>query len=271
VFLGGLPREDALAALRACDIGYSDCWSEAGFPAKVFEYLALGLPVVTEAKPQAFEVLEHEREALLYKSREELVGQLRRLVSDPDLRARLGDAARRTYLERHTVAHRQRDFEALLAGPPDRLTIRSLSREDLDRLFHRRARVFGVDWLERQDRSNAYTAVAELDGAPVGRVGLDFSRPTPNGTAYLSSAYVKRRYRSHGIGTALCLHLEEVARDRGFQAIQLGVNKKNQRALRLYARLGYDVCGEEIVRWSYRRLGRTVEVVEDCSAMQKRL
>lgn len=49
------------------------------------------------------------------------------------------------------------------------------------------------------------------------------------------------------------------------------MNKKNQRAQRLYGRLGYDVCGEEIVRWTYRRLGRTVEVVEDCSAMQKQL
>lgn len=198
VFLGGLPRDDALAALRACDIGYSDCWSEAGFPAKIFEYLALGLPVVTEAKPQTVEVLEHEREALLYESREELVEQLRLLVSDPELRARLGDAARHTYLDRHTVARRQREFEALLAGPPDRLTIRALSREDLDCLFPRRARVFGVEWLERQDRSNGYVAVAELHGAPVGRVGLDFARLDANGTAYLSSAYVMRRYRSHG-------------------------------------------------------------------------
>lgn len=270
VFLGGLPREDALAALRACDIGYSDCWSEAGFPAKVFEYLALGLPVLTEAKPQALEVLRHDHDALLYGSREELVEQLRRLVADRELRARLGAAARRTFLDRHTVLQRQREFEALLAGPPERLTIRPLSREDLDRLFRGSSRVFGEEWLERQDRSNAYVAVAELDGAPVGRVGLDFARSTPN-AAYLSSAYVRRRFRSHGVGTALCLHLEDVARDRGFPAIRLGVNKKNRRAQRLYGRLGYDVCGEEIVRWPRRRLGRTIEVVEDCSAMQKQL
>jgi glycosyltransferase involved in cell wall biosynthesis/GNAT superfamily N-acetyltransferase len=270
VFLGGLPRQDALAALRACDVGYSDCWSEAGFPAKVFEYLALGLPVLTEAKPQALEVLRHEHDALLYGSHDELAEQLRRLVADPELRARLGASARDTFLDRHTAGHRQGEFEAVLAGSAERLTIRPLSREDLDRLFRGSSRVFGEEWLERQNRSAAYVAVAELHGAPVGRVGLDFAKSTPT-AAYLSSAYVRRRFRSHGVGTALCLHLEDVARDRGFRAIRLGVNKENHRAQQLYGRLGYDVCGEEIVRWSRRRLGRTVDVVEDCSAMQKNL
>jgi ribosomal protein S18 acetylase RimI-like enzyme len=268
-FLGGLPRADALAALKACDIGYSDCWSEAGFPAKIFEYLSLGLPVVTKATPQASEVLEHEHDALLYESGEELVELLRRLVADPGLRTRLGEAARDTFRDRHTVAHRQQEFEALLARPPNPLTIRPLVQEDLARLFRGHARVFGEEWLERQDRAAAYVAVAELDGALVGRVGLDLARAKASGTAYLSSAYVQRKCRSHGVGTALCLHLEDVARDRGFRAIQLGVNKENHRARQLYVRLGYDVCGEEVVRWTYRRLGRTVEVVEDCSAMQK--
>jgi glycosyltransferase involved in cell wall biosynthesis len=127
-FLGGLPREQALAALRACDIGYSDCWSEAGFPAKLFEYMALGLPVVTEAKPQATEVLEDDLNALLYRSPAELAQRLRRLVADPELRARLGEAARRAHLELHTVARRQEEFEALVEGrhaPPRALVPRS--------------------------------------------------------------------------------------------------------------------------------------------------
>jgi ribosomal protein S18 acetylase RimI-like enzyme len=106
---------------------------------------------------------------------------------------------------------------------------------------------------------------------PVGRVGLDFVRRAPDGIAYLWSAYVKPKQQSHGIGTALCVHLEEVAQERGFGAISLGVEKKNRRAQRLYLRLGYDVCGEEIIRWTYRDRGRTVEVVDDCWTMEKRV
>jgi glycosyltransferase involved in cell wall biosynthesis len=116
IFLGGLPRDDALAAMRACDVGYSDCWTEAGFPMKVFEYMALGLPIVTEGKPQTEEVLHHERDALLYRTSDELVDYLLRLIADPDLRARLGEAARRSFLEHHTVEQRQREFEALVDG-----------------------------------------------------------------------------------------------------------------------------------------------------------
>ena len=118
LFLGGLPRVDALAVLAACDVGYSDCWTDAGFPTKLFECMALGLPIVTEGKPQATEVLEEGREALLYRSTGELADQLRRLVADPELRARLGGAALHTYREGHTLERRQREFEEIVEGSP---------------------------------------------------------------------------------------------------------------------------------------------------------
>jgi GT2 family glycosyltransferase len=102
--------------LRACDIGYSDCWPEAGFPAKVFEYMALGLPVVTVSRPQATEVLTDGENALFYRSADELAERLHRLAADEELRARLGNAARAALLERHTLEQRQREFGAIVDG-----------------------------------------------------------------------------------------------------------------------------------------------------------
>ncbi len=117
-FLGGLPRPDALAALRACDIAYTECWSEAGFPYKLFEYMALGRPIVTEGKPQISEVLEDGHDALFFRTPEELAERIRALADDPALRARLGEAARETFLGGHTVDHRRGELAALLDGGP---------------------------------------------------------------------------------------------------------------------------------------------------------
>ena len=151
------------------------------------------------------------------------------------------------------------------------LTLRPLCAGDLDRIFNARSRPFGEAWLEQQARAEVYVAVAELDGVPVGRVGLDFTRNPGEATAYLWSAHVEPGFQSRGIGTALFLHLEQVALQRGFNVIQLDVDKENPRARRLYERLGYVVCSEGIVRWSYRDGDRVVEVAEDCWSMRKNL
>ena len=68
------------------------------------------------------------------------------------------------------------------------------------------------------------------------------------------------------------MHLEHVALDRGFAYVQLEVNKTNPRAQRLYERLGYHLCGENIGHWSYIDGDRVVEVIDDnyvmCKALQ---
>jgi glycosyltransferase involved in cell wall biosynthesis len=125
-FLGALPRDEALAVLRACDIAYTGSWSRAGFSFKLFEYLALGLPIVVERKPQMAEVLTDGGEAVFYEGPMDLALKLDRLASDSALRRRLGAAATRTFLNAHTLERRGDEFEALLRGleppGPDRRT-----------------------------------------------------------------------------------------------------------------------------------------------------
>ena len=148
------------------------------------------------------------------------------------------------------------------------VTIRPLKPADLDVLFDDRSRALGADWVERQHQSEIYVAVAELEGVPVGRVGVDFVRRAGEGAAHVWSAHVEPTHQSRGIGTALMIHLEEVARSRGAELIMLGVAKDNDGARRLYERLGYHVCGEEVNSWTFPD---GTEVSDDCWTMEKRL
>ena len=118
VLLGALPRDRALAALRACDVAYTGSWSEAGFSSKLYEYLALGMPIVVEDRPQMREALTDGEDALFYSSRDELAGQVRRLAADADLRRRLGAGARATFEQSHTLALRRQQFAAVVNGGP---------------------------------------------------------------------------------------------------------------------------------------------------------
>ena len=114
VFLGALPYDETAATLKACDIAYSECWSEAGFPTKVFDYMALGLPIVVEGKPQMREVLTEGQNAVFFRTPGELAAALRLLASDPVLRAQFGRRAQKSFLGAHTPAHRLHELAALL-------------------------------------------------------------------------------------------------------------------------------------------------------------
>jgi glycosyltransferase involved in cell wall biosynthesis len=85
--------ENIPAVLAACDIAYSDDWSGIGFPLKVYEYMAAGLPPVVEDTAAVREVLSDGRTALLYRDREGLIEAVESLASDESYRARLGRAA----------------------------------------------------------------------------------------------------------------------------------------------------------------------------------
>lgn len=81
--------------------------------------------------------------------------------------------------------------------------------------------------------------VAEIDDSAVGSIGLvecdmDIKKEL---TPWVSSVYVQKNYRNHGIGTAMMRYIDEIAKDHGFQQIYLYTPDKQK----MYSRLGWKV------------------------------
>jgi glycosyltransferase involved in cell wall biosynthesis len=104
-------------ALQPAAVGYAS-------PLKVFEYMAAGRAIVAPDQPNLREVLEHGRTALLFDpdTPGALWRAVRRLAADPELRARLGAAARTEVLRRDlTWAGNARRVAALAEAEVARL------------------------------------------------------------------------------------------------------------------------------------------------------
>lgn len=94
-------------------------------PLKLGEYLAAGLPTVVSDLPGVRDMLTDPEAAILIPpgDLEALVEALRR-AHDPNLRRRVGAAARREYLRHHTAAARARKILGRWADDPARLSPR---------------------------------------------------------------------------------------------------------------------------------------------------
>lgn len=110
---GAVEHDRVPSLLDACDILVSphvplDAGAEFfGSPTKLFEYMAMGKGIVASRLGQIGEVLQHEETALLVEpgNLEQLRDAILRLTTSSELRERLGAAARRSAVERHTWKH----------------------------------------------------------------------------------------------------------------------------------------------------------------------
>jgi len=110
IFAGHVNHHKVPAMLDACDILLSphvpleDGSDFFVSPTKLFEYMAMGKGIVASRLGQIGNVLVHEETALLVEPAnvQELSAAITRLAEISELRARLGSAARRAAIERHT-------------------------------------------------------------------------------------------------------------------------------------------------------------------------
>lgn len=107
LFTGTVTPEQVPEQLAAMDVAvapYPDRPDSYFSPLKLFEYLAMGLPVVASRVGQPAEIIEHGVNGLLHPpgDAERLADALLRLRRDPALRRRLGRAGRERVLAAHT-------------------------------------------------------------------------------------------------------------------------------------------------------------------------
>lgn len=92
-------------------------------------------------------------------------------------------------------------------------------------------------------RGRMVTLVAKKQKEMVGYVSLIFPRFSKlKGNAYLTIS-IRQAHRGMGIGSELMHEAEVVAKREGARRIELEVFAKNEKALRLYERLGYEKEG----------------------------
>lgn len=94
VFEGYISHEKIFDYIAAADIAYSDDWSINGFPMKIFEYMAMGKPVVAEETESIKELLVDNANAFLYRNEAELKEKILILARDEQLRREIGENAK---------------------------------------------------------------------------------------------------------------------------------------------------------------------------------
>ncbi|HEU4510982.1 MAG TPA: glycosyltransferase family 4 protein [Pyrinomonadaceae bacterium] len=116
IFTGAVAHGRVPALLDACDIlvaphvPLADGSEFFGSPTKIFEYMAMGKGIVASRLGQIGEVLSDGQTALLVEpgNVDELKGALIKLISDGELRSRLGANAREAAVQNHTWVHNAR-------------------------------------------------------------------------------------------------------------------------------------------------------------------
>ncbi|HYA58119.1 MAG TPA: GNAT family N-acetyltransferase [Thermoplasmata archaeon] len=107
-----------------------------------------------------------------------------------------------------------------------------------------------VEWFsslfQKVLRGETIFVVAEEDGRAVGSCAIGSASPggLPSETSHVGvlGILIDRNYRGRGIGTALLVKALDEARGR-FDRVRLGVFASNDRARRLYERVGFRLTG----------------------------
>jgi ribosomal protein S18 acetylase RimI-like enzyme len=117
--------------------------------------------------------------------------------------------------------------------------------------MYRDHREIFVDAFARHLRGENIMLVAELNEYPVAQTWVDLVKRSSENVGYIWAVRVFPVLRGMGIGTRLMEYAEEVLRERGFVEAEVGVEKSNEAAHRLYTRLGYVAHGELREEYGY--------------------
>jgi glycosyltransferase involved in cell wall biosynthesis len=111
--LGAVPHNRMPALLELADVVLNCSLSEGGMANSVLEALALGRAVLASNIPGNRSIVEDGVTGFLFDSPDELAAKADRLLTDPDLRARLGEAGRERVSARYGA---DREIDGYLAA-----------------------------------------------------------------------------------------------------------------------------------------------------------
>lgn len=102
-----------------------------------------------------------------------------------------------------------------------------------------------ASYLQQQEEGGYYVVVGLVDGKIGGRVILDTrdDDDTPL-VPEMKLLWVFPSARRQGLGAAMTQHLEELARELGYEEVFLGVTPDNPAAIPMYVGLGYTPTGD---------------------------
>ena len=114
-FLGALSEEELPAYLASSDVYVSTAVSDAGIAASTAEAMACGTPVVITDVAANSEWVENGKQGFLVRARDaHMLGEsIARLLESPDLRVRMGRAARQVIVERNNLQKEMLKMEGL--------------------------------------------------------------------------------------------------------------------------------------------------------------
>jgi ribosomal protein S18 acetylase RimI-like enzyme len=128
------------------------------------------------------------------------------------------------------------------------------------------------DAFERMARGEVLMLIAEANRFPIGQVWVDLARRRPDPIGVLFAFRVLLPFQNLGVGTRLIEAAEAELQARNYRTAEIGVEKDNPAARRLYERLGYRVVREVVEEWEYTPPGgEAVRVRSDEWILQKPL
>lgn len=102
------------------------------------------------------------------------------------------------------------------------------------------------DQFERHVLGENVFLVADRGGFPIGQLWVDLVTRAAERAAVFWALRVIEPFQRLGIGQRLMSVGETIARRAGFEAVEIGVEKTNDAAARLYRRLGFEHVGEHV-------------------------
>lgn len=97
-------------------------------------------------------------------------------------------------------------------------------------------------WFERSTREGMLYLVARIEGKVVGGASI---HPQTDKRTHIAEfgIYIQEGYRNIGLGTILTKTFIEIAKQHGFEILQLSVYATNKKAFHVYQKCGYKECG----------------------------